>query len=87
MKEICANINLQNSKNYEKFFITLGNKELNINRAQNIIFGKVVGDTIYNVLKMNDCVTDHNNAPLYPVQISSPLTYLFNYYILTFFDL
>lgn len=39
---------------------------------QNIhtIFGKVTGETIYNLLKLNESQTDANERPLYPHKIN-----------------
>ena len=50
------------------FFITLG-PNINVNRDKHTIFGKVVGDTIYNLIKANDFEVDADEKPLYPPMI------------------
>lgn len=55
--------------NHSQFFITLDATEyLN---GKHTIFGKVVGNTLFNVLKMGDLQTDSNDRPLYPPSIRS----------------
>nr|KAJ3422340.1 hypothetical protein HK105_000159 [Polyrhizophydium stewartii] len=49
------------------FFFTLGKTE-ELNR-QNTIFGKIVGDTIYNLLKIGEMDVGENERPLYPPKI------------------
>eukprot|EP01098_Paradermamoeba_levis_P014185 TRINITY_DN6696_c0_g2_i1.p1 TRINITY_DN6696_c0_g2~~TRINITY_DN6696_c0_g2_i1.p1 ORF type:complete len:197 (+),score=64.40 TRINITY_DN6696_c0_g2_i1:58-648(+) len=62
-----ANMGDRNS-NGSQFFITLGKAEELEKRCT--IFGKVVGDTIYNVLRMNDFETK-DDRPLHPPKITS----------------
>ncbi|EDV23155.1 uncharacterized protein TRIADDRAFT_27830 [Trichoplax adhaerens] len=53
--------------NGSQFFFTLDRAdELN---GKNTIFGKVTGNTIYNVLKIAEVETDGNDRPLYPPKI------------------
>jgi len=53
--------------NRSQFFITLGACEwLN---GKNTIFGKVVGDTIFNVIRMGELEVDAHDRPLYPPKI------------------
>jgi peptidyl-prolyl cis-trans isomerase SDCCAG10 len=53
--------------NGSQFFITLAKAdEL---QKKHTIFGKVTGDTIFNVLKMNEFQVDDNDRPLYPPKI------------------
>jgi peptidyl-prolyl cis-trans isomerase SDCCAG10 len=37
--------------------------------GKHTIFGKVVGNTIFNVLKMSDLETNENDVPLYPPKV------------------
>ncbi|CCH47010.1 Peptidyl-prolyl isomerase cwc-27 [Wickerhamomyces ciferrii] len=62
------NLGSRNS-NTGKFFITLKDTpELN---NKNTIFGKVVGDSIFNVIKISEGeVSDDGETPLYPVKIT-----------------
>lgn len=54
--------------NASQFFFTLAEApEL---QNKHTIFGKVVGDTIYNVLKFEECDIDSNERPLYPYKIT-----------------
>ncbi|GAX77528.1 hypothetical protein CEUSTIGMA_g4972.t1 [Chlamydomonas eustigma] len=59
----CANQNRPNS-NGSQFFITLEKTEW-LDR-QNTIFGKIVGDTVYNLLRIGECATDEGDRPLEP---------------------
>ena len=54
-----ANSNIPNS-NRSQFFITLGACEW-LNR-KHTIFGKVTGNTIYNLMRINDTEVDVNNS-------------------------
>ncbi|KAF9947089.1 Peptidyl-prolyl isomerase cwc27 [Modicella reniformis] len=54
--------------NKSQFFITLdATREL---QNKHTIFGKVEGDTIYNVLKIGTLEVDTNERPLYPPKIT-----------------
>lgn len=55
--------------NHSQFFITLDATEYLY--GKHTIFGKVVGNTLFNVLKMGDLQTDANDYPLYPPSIRS----------------
>lgn len=50
------------------FFISLA-PNIAINRERHTIFGKVVGDTIYNLIKVNEFQVDEDERPLYPPTI------------------
>ena len=53
--------------NKSHFFFTLGpTPALN---GSNTIFGKVVGDTIYNLVQMGEGEVDQDDAPLNPIRI------------------
>ncbi|XP_064413901.1 spliceosome-associated protein CWC27 homolog isoform X2 [Latimeria chalumnae] len=55
--------------NSSQFFFTLGRAdELN---SRHTIFGKVTGDTIYNMLRLAEVETDRNERPLNPHKIRS----------------
>lgn len=54
--------------NGSQFFITLGNTpEL---QGKNTLFGRVEGDTIYNVAKMGEMEVGPDDRPVYPVKIT-----------------
>ena len=54
--------------NGSQFFITLGNTpEL---QGKNTLFGRVEGDTIYNVAGMGEAEVGEGDRPLYPVRIT-----------------
>jgi peptidyl-prolyl cis-trans isomerase SDCCAG10 len=55
------------NKNDSQFFITLDKTESLNNK--HTIFGKIVGDTIFNLLKVNDLELDPSDRPLYPPKI------------------
>lgn len=60
-------VGLANTEDMQ-FFFTLGETaEL---QSTHTIFGKVTGETIYNVLKLEESETDHNERPLYPHRIN-----------------
>lgn len=63
-----ANENKPHS-NQSQFFITLGPCEW-INR-KHTIFGKVTGNTIFNVTRMGEVEVDSNDRPLDPIKIVS----------------
>lgn len=65
---LVASANSGRDDNASQFFFSLAEApEL---QNKHTIFGKVVGDTIYNVLKMENCETDGNDKPLYPYKIT-----------------
>ncbi|GIL90281.1 hypothetical protein Vretimale_16331 [Volvox reticuliferus] len=59
----CANQNVPHS-NGSQFFITLDKADFLNNR--NTIFGRVVGDTVYNMLRFNDIPVGDDDRPLDP---------------------
>ncbi|KAJ3328292.1 Peptidyl-prolyl isomerase cwc27 [Blyttiomyces sp. JEL0837] len=66
---LLAMANTGRNSNRSQFFFTL-DKTDDLNR-KNTIFGKIVGDTIYNLLKMGELETDDNEKPAYPPRIKS----------------
>ncbi|RHZ89882.1 hypothetical protein Glove_9g107 [Diversispora epigaea] len=66
---LVAMANSGKNDNRSQFFITLDRAD----ELQNVntIFGKVVGDTIFNVLKIGELEVDKNERPLYPPKILS----------------
>ena len=55
--------------NASQFFITLGpTNDLN---KKHTIFGKITGDTIYNLVKMAEGECDHNEKPVNPNYIKT----------------
>ncbi|CAG8591717.1 1209_t:CDS:10, partial [Diversispora eburnea] len=66
---LVAMANSGRNDNRSQFFITLDRAD----ELQNVntIFGKVVGDTIFNVLKIGELEVDKNERPLYPPKILS----------------
>lgn len=64
---LVAMANAGQHDNRSQFFFTMGmTPEL---QGKHTIFGKVVGDTLYNMLKLQDVETDPNDRPLYPPKI------------------
>lgn len=64
---LVAMANAGPNDNQSQFFFTLGaTPELN---GKHTIFGKVAGDTIYNMIKMEDCEVDEDDRPLFPPKI------------------
>ena len=63
-----ANENKPNT-NHSQFFITLDATDWLT--GKHTIFGKVVGNTLFNVLKMGEVDTDDEDHPLYPPMIRS----------------
>lgn len=64
---LVAMANSGKDDNGSQFFFTLG--EATELQNKHTIFGKVGGDTIYNVLKMQDGEIDANERPAYPYKI------------------
>uniref|UniRef100_A0A0A1XA14 Spliceosome-associated protein CWC27 homolog n=1 Tax=Zeugodacus cucurbitae TaxID=28588 RepID=A0A0A1XA14_ZEUCU len=59
--------NADKDDNGSQFFFTLAaTPEL---QNKNTLFGKVTGDTLYNMLKLEDGLVDHNERPMYPQKI------------------
>ncbi|PMD38728.1 cyclophilin-like protein [Hyaloscypha variabilis F] len=55
--------------NGSQFFITLGDTpEL---QGKNTLFGRVEGETIYNVAKMGEAEVGENDRPVYPTRVTS----------------
>ena len=61
-----ANESIPNS-NKSQFFVTLGACEW-LNR-KHTIFGKVTGDTIYNLLRLGESDVDANDRPVEPIEL------------------
>ena len=61
--------NAGKNDNLSQFFITLDRTDELQNK--HTIFGKVVGETIFNVLKTGELEIDENERPLYPPKITS----------------
>eukprot|EP01101_Sappina_pedata_P013045 TRINITY_DN9353_c0_g1_i1.p1 TRINITY_DN9353_c0_g1~~TRINITY_DN9353_c0_g1_i1.p1 ORF type:complete len:542 (-),score=194.84 TRINITY_DN9353_c0_g1_i1:164-1789(-) len=64
---IVAQATSSSNSNSSQFFITLDKCE-GLER-KNTIFGKVTGDTIFNVLKMNEYDIGEDERPMYPAKI------------------
>lgn len=64
---LVAMANSGRDDNGSQFFFTLGETQELQNK--HTIFGKVGGNTIYNVLKMEDGDIDANERPIYPYKI------------------
>lgn len=59
--------NADKDDNGSQFFFTLAaTPEL---QNKNTLFGKVTGDTLYNMLKLEEGLVDHNERPMYPQKI------------------
>ena len=64
---LVAMANAGKDDNGSQFFFTMGpTQEL---QNKHTIFGKVVGDTVYNMVKLQEGETDENERPLYPNKI------------------
>ncbi|KZT50405.1 cyclophilin-like protein [Calocera cornea HHB12733] len=59
----------EKDKNDSQFFITLDRADELQNK--NTLFGRVVGDTIYNVLKIGQLEIDSSGRPTYPPKINT----------------
>ena len=57
----------QNNMSDSRFFITLN--RLDALNFKHTIFGQIVGNTIYNVLKIAELEVDDNDRPVYPPKI------------------
>jgi len=55
--------------NTSQFFITLDACE--DLKGKHTIFGKVTGNTIFNVIRIGDVMTDESDRPVEPVKIES----------------
>jgi len=55
--------------NGSQFFITLG--ETSELQGKNTLFGRVEGETIYNVARMGEMEVGENDRPVYPIKITS----------------
>lgn len=65
---LVAMANAGANDNGSQFFFTLGpTQEL---QNKHTIFGKVTGNTVYNMIKLQDCETDSNDRPVYPPKIN-----------------
>lgn len=59
--------NSDKDDNGSQFFFTMApTPEL---QRKNTLFGKVTGDTVFNMLKLEECLVDHNERPLHPPKI------------------
>ncbi|XP_054722900.1 spliceosome-associated protein CWC27 homolog [Uloborus diversus] len=66
---LVAMANSGKDDNGSQFFFTLGaTPEL---QNKNTIFGKVTGNTLYNMLKLEEGLVDQDDRPLYPQRIIS----------------
>ncbi|XP_026667108.1 uncharacterized protein LOC108622199 [Ceratina calcarata] len=64
---LLAMANAGKDDNGSQFFFTLGSTpEL---QNKHTIFGKVTGETVYNMLKLEEALVDENDRPLYPPKI------------------
>ncbi|CAL7950072.1 unnamed protein product [Xylocopa violacea] len=64
---LLAMANAGKDDNGSQFFFTLGSTpEL---QNKHTIFGKVTGETIYNMLKLEEALVDENDRPLYPPKV------------------
>lgn len=56
----------KNSNQSQFFFSLAALPEL---QEKNTLFGRIAGDTIYNMLKLQECEVDQNERPMYPHKI------------------
>lgn len=64
---LLAMANAGKDDNGSQFFFTLAaTPEL---QNKHTIFGKVIGETLYNMLKLEDALVDENDKPIYPQKI------------------
>lgn len=66
---LVAMANAGKDDNGSQFFFTLGQTPDLQNK--HTIFGKVTGPTLYNMIKLEDCLVDQNERPLHPHKILS----------------
>ncbi|XP_055377275.1 spliceosome-associated protein CWC27 homolog [Condylostylus longicornis] len=59
--------NSDKDDNGSQFFFTMGPAPELTNK--HTLFGKVTGDTVFNMLKLEDGMVDHNERPMYPNKI------------------
>jgi len=59
--------NSDKDDNGSQFFFTMGPTPELTNK--HTLFGKVTGDTVFNMLKLEDGMVDHNERPMYPNKI------------------
>lgn len=60
--------NSDKDDNGSQFFFTMAaTPEL---QNKNTLFGKVTGDTVFNMLKLEEGLVDHNERPMYPYKIN-----------------
>jgi peptidyl-prolyl cis-trans isomerase SDCCAG10 len=64
----CANAGTANINN-RQFFLALNRCDW-LNK-KNMIFGKITGDTVYNLMKLGELETDKNDRPLNPPNVVS----------------
>lgn len=64
---LVAMANSDKNDNGSQFFFTLGaTPEL---QNKHTLFGKITGDTLFNMLKLEEGLVDHNERPFYPQKI------------------
>ncbi|KAK2585645.1 hypothetical protein KPH14_010266 [Odynerus spinipes] len=64
---LLAMANAGKDDNSSQFFFTLAaTPEL---QSKHTIFGKVIGETLYNMLKLEEALVDENDRPIYPQKI------------------
>jgi len=61
-----ANGGTRNDNGSQFFFTLAETPDLN---GKHTIFGKIVGDTLFNMLKLAECEVDKNERPEYPQKI------------------
>ncbi|KAJ3065432.1 hypothetical protein HDU98_011207, partial [Podochytrium sp. JEL0797] len=66
---LLAMANTGRHSNKSQFFFTLDKTE-DLNK-KNTIFGKIVGDTIYNLLEIGDAEVGDDERPTYPIKINA----------------
>lgn len=67
---LCAlkkDIKRKHGNSVDSFFITI--KEMPEFANVYVVFGKVVGDSLYNLMKINDSTLNSKNEPIYPAKI------------------